>query len=92
MPEKKTIYFAEDQVSCQCREEGFLIAAEMELKSFVRAVTRLYGPDEALRSISDWVEECEQLLWPHNGSAPDWRGATSAAAARLSKRVTATGL
>jgi hypothetical protein len=87
MPEKNISYVAEETISCQCRDEGFLIAAEMELKSFVRAVTRLYGPDEALHSISDWIEECERLLWPRNGGAPDWRRVTIAAAARLSRRT-----
>ena len=72
---------------CSCRQESLLLDAELELKSFARAVTKLHGPDEALRAINDWMEECERLPWPDDGSAPDWRQVTIAAAIRLSKRV-----
>jgi hypothetical protein len=71
---------------CSCRQESLLLDAELELKSFARAVTKLHGPDEALRAIKDWVEECERLPWPDNGSL-DWRQVTIAAAIRLSERV-----
>jgi hypothetical protein len=64
-----------------------LLDAELELRSFARAVTRLHGPEEALQAIEDWIEECERLSWPEDGSSPDWRQITVAAAVRLSKRV-----
>lgn len=87
MPEKNALLLEDASVPCSCREQSILLDAESELRSFFRAVTRLYGAGQALQSINDWVEECERLEWPRNGASPEWRRVTIAAAVRLSKRV-----
>jgi hypothetical protein len=87
MSKTNTLTVDQSQLSQSCRAASFLLDAELELKSFARAVSRLHGPEEALQAINEWIDECERLPWPDDSTAPDWRQATIAAAVRLSKRV-----
>jgi hypothetical protein len=61
--------------------------AERELSSFMAAVMKLYGPDQAGLSAEDWLDESELMDSPHRSEALNWRAATIAAAARLANRV-----
>lgn len=63
--------------------------AERELSSFMAAVTRLYGPEQAKLSAEDWLEESELMDSPPRSEDRDWRSVTIAAAARLANRVNA---
>jgi hypothetical protein len=63
--------------------------AERELSSFVAAVTRLFGADEARVAGEDWLEESDLMDSPPRSEARDWRSVTIAASARLANRVDA---
>lgn len=63
--------------------------AERELSSFVAAVTKMFGPEQATVAAQDWVDESELMDHPPRSEARDWRSVTIAASARLSNRVDA---
>ena len=67
-------------------EEQTLLA-ERELSSFVAAVTKLFGPDEAKVAADDWLDESDLMDSPPRSDARDWRSVTIAASARLADRV-----
>jgi hypothetical protein len=63
--------------------------AERELSAFFRAVTELFGSEQAKASAEDWLHE----LTDSNdlpASVRQWRTFTIAAAARLASRVNAS--
>jgi hypothetical protein len=62
--------------------------AECELSAFVRAVTELYGPEQARLSAKDWLDESDLMDSPPRSESRDWRSVTIAASARLADRVT----
>ena len=68
-----------------CEEEVY--RAQHELSSFLAAVTRLYGPEQAWLSAEDWLEESEFVESPPRLGVWNWRAVTIAAAARLATRV-----
>ena len=63
--------------------------AEHELSSFVAAVTKLFGPDEAGVAAEDWLDESDIMDSPPRSDVRDWRSVTIAASARLANRVDA---
>jgi len=63
--------------------------AEHELASFIMAVERCFGAEQARLSASDWLDECELIDSPPRCSDRNWRAVTVAASARLANRVTA---
>jgi hypothetical protein len=62
--------------------------AERELASFIGAVTELFGPEQALSSADDWLDESELMNSPPRSTNRDWRAVTIAASARLASRLT----
>jgi hypothetical protein len=62
--------------------------AERELASFIVAVKELFGPEKALLSADDWLDESELMDCPPRSTSRDWRAVTVAASARLASRVT----
>jgi hypothetical protein len=63
--------------------------AERELSAFIAAVTELFGPEQALISADDWLNESELMDSPARSTSRDWRAVTVAASARLANRLTA---
>ena len=61
--------------------------AERELSSFISAVMKLYGPDEATLSAEDWLDESELIDNPQLSMERNWRAVTIAAASRLAIRL-----
>jgi hypothetical protein len=61
--------------------------AERELSAFIRAVTQLFGSEEAKLSASDWLDESELMDCPPLSTSRNWRAVTIAAAARLANRL-----
>ena len=61
--------------------------AEHELSAFVRAVTQLFGPEEAKLSAEDWLNESESVDRSPRSTGRDWRSVTVAASARLANRI-----
>src|ERR1700684_1311766 len=57
------------------------------LGAFMRAVTELFGPEQARVAAEDWVDELEFVDILREQACPDWRSVTIAAAARLAKRL-----
>lgn len=69
----------------------FMTMAERELSSFFRAVTQLFGPEQAAFSAEDWLHELEVM----NGlptSTRDCRLLTANASTRLASRVPPSSL
>jgi hypothetical protein len=62
--------------------------AERELSAFLRAVTELFGPEQARLSTEDWLDELEGMDSPHRATRKEWRAVTVAASARLANRAT----
>ena len=62
--------------------------AERELSAFLRAVTELFGPEQARLSTDDWLYESDLIDSLHGATRKDWRAVTVAASARLARRVT----
>jgi hypothetical protein len=63
--------------------------AERELAAFFRAVTELFGPEQAEASAEDWLHELTAI----DGlpaSTRQWRRLTFQALARLARRVNAS--
>ena len=63
--------------------------AERELSAFVRAVTELYGPEQARVSAEDWLKESDLMGGTPRPESRNWRSVTIAASARLADRVSA---
>ena len=53
----------------------------------MRAVTELFGPEQARVAAEDWVDELEFVDILPEPAGRDWRSVTIAAAARLAKRL-----
>ena len=74
---------------CNSTCEDQINMAERELASFIGAVKELFGPEQALLSSDDWLDESELMDCPPRSTRRDWRAVTVAASARLANRVTA---
>lgn len=61
--------------------------AERELSSFIAAVEKLYGPEQAKLSAEDWLEESQLRDCPLRSETCKWRAVTIAVSARLADRV-----
>ena len=57
------------------------------LGAFMRAVTELFGPEQARVAAEDWVDELEFVDILPEPAGRDWRSVTIATAARLAKRL-----
>ena len=79
---------ASDSFSDSIYEEETRLS-ERELSSFIAAVTKLYGPEQAKLSAEDWLDESEVMGSPPRSEERDWRAVTIAASARLANRVNA---
>jgi hypothetical protein len=55
--------------------------AERELSAFIRAVTELFGQEQARLSTEDWLDELELMDRPPGATSRDWRAITVAASA-----------
>jgi len=62
--------------------------AERELSAFIRAVTQLFGSEEAKLSAEDWLNESVLMDSPARSTNRNWRAVTIAASARLANRLT----
>ena len=61
--------------------------AERELSSFIGAVTKLYGSEQAALAAEDWLDESDLMDSPPRSEVRNWRAVTIAASARLANRV-----
>jgi hypothetical protein len=78
-----------NKFNSSCSE--FATMAERELAAFFRAVTRLFGSEQAQLAAHDWLRELDQSdNLP--GSASEWRRITAKASTRLAGRIHASSL
>lgn len=71
--------------------EDFLGAAEQELSAFFKAVTELFGTEQAELSAEDWLHELEAS--PGLPASPrEWRFLTARVSRRLASRLNAGSL
>jgi hypothetical protein len=61
--------------------------AERELGAFIRAVTELFGSEQARLAAEDWLDELALMEALPGVRSRDWRSITIAASARLANRV-----
>jgi len=73
---------------CNSTCEDQISMAECELSAFFRAVTELFGPEQARLSAEDWLDESARMDGPPRATSRDWRAVTVAASARLANRGT----
>ena len=64
-----------------------MVIAERELGAFIRAVTELFGPEQARLAAEDWVDELELMDALPGPTRRDWAPVTFAAAAQLARRL-----
>jgi hypothetical protein len=69
--------------------ENLMDIAERELGAFMRAVTQLFGPEQAVLAAEDWVDELESMDALPGPATRDWGSVTVAASARLARRLSA---
>jgi len=65
--------------------------AQRELGAFMRAVTEVYGSEEAMLAAGDWLDEFDATDELPGFAIGDWRRITIAAAERLANRLSALG-
>jgi hypothetical protein len=61
--------------------------AERELRAFIRAVTELFGPEEARFAADAWIDELELMDALPGPTRRDWGEVTVAASAQLARRL-----
>ena len=64
-----------------------MVIAERELGAFIRAVTELFGPEQARLAAEYWVDELEVMDALPGPTRRDWGEVTVAASAQLARRL-----
>jgi hypothetical protein len=67
----------------------FITTAERELSAFSRAVTDLFGSEQAELSAEDWLQELIEMDGLPD-SIREWRSITAKVSTRLARRVNAS--
>ena len=68
-------------------EENLLVIAERELGAFMRAVTELFGREQAVLAAEDWVDELERMDGLPGPTKRHWGSITVAALVQLARRL-----
>jgi hypothetical protein len=68
-------------------DADLMVTAERELGAFIRAVTELFGTEQARLAAQDWVDELELTDALPGPARRDWGSVTVAASARLARRL-----
>ena len=87
MNERQPILFDEWKTSLSPADAYLMVIAERELGAFIRAVTELFGPEQALLAAEDWIAELELMDALPGPTRRDWGLVTIAAAAQLARRL-----
>lgn len=64
---------------------------EQELSAFTCEVREQFGPEQAMLSEKDWLDESELMDSPPLSTGRNWRAVTIAASARLDNRLSHGG-
>ena len=68
-------------------DADLVVIAVRELGAFIRAVTELFGPEQARLAAEDWVDELELMDALPGPTRRDWASVTVAASAQLARRL-----
>ena len=68
-------------------EADLMAIAERELGAFIRAVTELFGPEQARLAAEDWVDELELMDALPGPTRRYWGSVSVAASAQLARRL-----
>jgi hypothetical protein len=68
-------------------DADLMVIAKRELGAFIRAVTELFGPEQARLAAEDWVDELELMDALPGPARRDWGSVTVAASAQLARRL-----
>src|ERR1700680_2456039 len=87
MKERQPIPLYEWKNSHSPADADLMVIAERELGAFIRAVTELFGPEQARLAAEDWVDELELMDALPGPTRRDLGSVTVAAAAQLARRL-----
>ena len=87
MNERQPIPLYEWKNSHSPADADLIVLAERELGAFIRAVTELFGAEQARLAAEDWVDELELMAALPGPTRRDWRSVTVAASAQLARRL-----
>src|ERR1700760_2740468 len=87
MNERRPIPLDEWKTRHSPADADLMIIAKRELGAFIRAVTELFGPEQASLAAKDWVNELELMDALPGPSRRDWGSVTVAASAQLARRL-----
>ena len=87
MNERQPIPVYESKNSHSPADADLMVIAERELGAFIRAVTELFGPEQARLAAEDWVDELELMDALPGPTRCDWGSVTVAASAQLARRL-----
>ena len=87
MNKRPPIPLYEWRISLSPPDADLMIIAERELGAFIRAVTELFGPEQARLAAEDWVDELELMDVLPGPTRRDWGSVTIAASAQLARRL-----
>jgi hypothetical protein len=87
MNERQPIPVYEWKNSHSPADADLMAIAERELGAFIRAVTDLFGPEQARLAAEDWVDELELMDALPGPTRREWGSVTVAASAQLARRL-----
>jgi hypothetical protein len=87
MNEGRPITLCQGKNSHSSADADLMVLAEQESGAFIKAVTELFGPEQARRAADDWVDELELMDALPGSTRRDWGSVTVAASARLAMRL-----
>jgi hypothetical protein len=68
-------------------DADLMVIAEQELGAFIRAVTELFGPEQARLATEDWIDEVELMDALPGPTRREWGSVTVAASIQLARRL-----
>ena len=87
MNEQQPVPLCEWEESHCPADVHLMVIAVRELGAFIRAVTELYGPEQARLAADAWVNELELMDALPGPTRRDWGEVTVAASAQLARRL-----
>jgi hypothetical protein len=78
MNERQPILFDEWKNSLGPADADLMVIAERELGAFIRALTELFGPEQARLAGEDWIDELELMDALPGPTRRDWGSVTVA--------------
>jgi len=87
MNERQPIQLYESTNRHSPADADLMVIAEQELGAFIRAVTELFGPEQARIATEDWIDEVELMDALPGPTRREWGSVTVAASIQLARRL-----